>query len=284
MLAKKYDGEIVSADSRQIYRELSIGTAKPVGGWVKGVYLVEGVPYHIVDCVDPTASYTLADFQRDATTAIQDIVSRGKTPFLVGGTGLYVSAIVDNLDIPAVLPDKDLRRSLEAMTLTSLQQLVKERDPATVATIDLDNKRRLVRALEVVTLSGESFKSQQTKSPALFDFLQIGLSWPKEILESRIEKRIEIQVQQGFVEEVKQVWKKYGSALLPSLTSIGYQVLSSYLLGEISLPEALTILKYQTRQYAKRQMTWFKKDARIHWVAGDDYGEASKLVGDFTSA
>ncbi|MBI5728724.1 MAG: tRNA (adenosine(37)-N6)-dimethylallyltransferase MiaA [Candidatus Magasanikbacteria bacterium] len=280
-LAKKYNGEIVSADSRQIYRELSIGTAKPAGEWVEDKYLVAGVPYHLVDCVDPTTSYTLADFKRDALAAIQDIICRGKVPFLVGGTGLYIAAIVDNLDIPDVPPDADLRQSFEKLSLTELQKLIKERDPVTAAVIDRQNPRRLIRALEVATLSGESFRAQQTKSPALFQTLQIGLAWPKDILEARIEKRLKIQIEQGFVEEVQALWKKYGSAVVPSLTSIGYQPFVSYLSGEMNLPETLRLVWYQTRQYAKRQMTWFKRDSRIHWIAGADQSTADDLVKFF---
>lgn len=282
-LAKKYNGEIVSADSRQIFRELSIGTAKPTGKWVGDRYMVEGVPHYLVNCVDPSDIFTLADFKREANVAIQDIIRRGKTPFLVGGTGLYISAIVDNLDIPNVAPNQDLRKNWEAMTTIELQNLIKKNDPKTATTIDLQNKRRLVRALEVATVSGKSFRAQQTKSPALFDILQIGILWPKEILESRIEERIKKQIEQGFLNEVEALWQKYGAALTPSFTSIGYGALIAYLTGEMNWPEALIIFKNQTRQYAKRQMTWFKRDGSVHWVAGGETKEAERLTGEFLS-
>lgn len=282
-LAKKYNGEIVSADSRQIYRELSVGTAKPAGEWVKGVCLVEGVPYHLVDSVDPTARYSVADFKRDALKIIQDIIQRGKVPFLVGGTGLYIASIVENLDIPSVPPNSKLRKSLELKSLSALQALIREFDPATAKVIDIDNPRRLIRALEVVLISGESFIAQQKKSSSFFEVLQIGLSWPKEILEARIKERLKMQLEQGFVEEVEVLWKKYGTAILPSLSSIGYQSLVSYLSGEINLAEALKLIFLQTRQYARRQMTWFKRDPRINWVVGGDQSAADDLVRTFLS-
>lgn len=281
VLAKKYNGEIVSADSRQIYRELSISTAKPIGTWVQGVYEVEGVPYHLVDCVDTTAAYTVADFKRDALKAIQAIRERGKIPFLVGGTGLYISSIVDNFDIPAVVPNEKLRQSLESRPLSELQFLIKELDPSTAQTIDMANPRRLVRALEVVLLSGESFVVQQKKAPPLFEILQIGISWPRALLEARIMERLKKQQEQGFVPEVARVWKNYASAAWPSLSSIGYQPLVSYLSGETTLSEALQLIAYQTRQYARRQMTWFKRDPRIHWLTGIDRAGAESLVQSF---
>jgi len=282
-LAKKYNGEIVSADSRQIYRELSIGTAKPAGEWVKGVYLVEGVPCHLVDFVDPTAVYSLADFKRDALKIIKDIIQHGKLPLLVGGTGLYVAAIVDNLDIPDVPPNETIRRSLESRPLPELQALIQEIDPVTAKKIDLNNPRRLVRALEVALVSGESFAAWQKKSPPLFEVLLIGLSWPKLALEERIQKRLKTQMEQGFVEEVEILWKKYGLAVGSSLSSIGYKPFVSYLSGEINLAEALRIVFYQTRQYARRQMTWFKRDARINWITGADQAAADDLARDFLS-
>lgn len=280
-LAKKYNGEIISADSRQIYRELSIGTAKPAGEWRGGVYLTEGVPYHLVDCVDPTARYSAADFKRDALRAIRGIIQRGKTSFLVGGTGLYIAAVVDNFDIPDVPPNPALRRSLESRPLPELQALIRKLDPAAAEIIDTHNPRRLVRALEVALLSGESFAAQISKSPPLFEALQIGLSWPKEAMEERIKKRLEAQVEKGFAAEAAAVWKKYGPAVAPSLSSIGYQPLISYLSGETSLSEALRLIFFETRQYTRRQMTWFKRDARIHWIAGASEAAADEKVGTF---
>lgn len=282
-LAKKYNGEIISADSRQIYREFSIGTAKPAGEWKGGVYLTEGVPYHLVDCVDPTARYSAADFKRDALRAIRGIIQRGKTPFLVGGTGLYIAAVIDNLGIPDVPPNTALRRSLESRSLAELQALIRALDPRAAGIIDTHNPRRLVRALEVALLSGKSFAAQISKSPPFFEALQIGLSWPKEALEERIKKRLEVQIEKGFAAEAAARWRKYGPAAAPSLSSIGYQPLISYLSGEVSFPEALRLIFFETRRYARRQMTWFKRDARIHWIAGAREAAAEERVKIFLS-
>jgi tRNA dimethylallyltransferase len=282
-LAKKYNGEIISADSRQIYKKMDIGTAKTKGEWVNdsSVYVVEGIPHHLMDIVNPDADFTLADFKKIAIDCINDILKRRKTPIVVGGTGLYMWALIDNLDIPKTQPNNELRTELETKSLVELVSMLIEKDPESATKIDLKNPRRVIRALEVVMSTGQSFFDQRTKSNPLFDTLQIGLDVPKEELFKRINSRVDKQIEAGLVEEVKQLVSDGHAWNLPSMSGIGYRQIGLYLRGEKTLVEAIEILKQNTRQYAKRQMTWFKKDKRIQWVKNVE--EAEGLVKKFIS-
>lgn len=280
-LAKKYDGEIISADSRQVYKKMDIGTAKMMGEWAsdRQMYVVDGIPHHLIDIINPDTDFSLADFKKMAIEAINDILKRGKVPIVVGGTGLYIWALVDNLDIPEIQPDNKLRKELEIKPLAELVSVLIEKDPESAQKIDLKNPRRVIRALEVVMTTGQSFFNQRTKSSPLFEALQIGLDVPKEELFKRINERVDRQIEAGLVEEVKQLVNDGYSWDLPSMSGIGYRQIGLYLRGEVTLPEAIELLKQDTRQYAKRQMTWFKRDKRIQWVSVIE--EADSLVKDF---
>lgn len=281
-LAKRFNGEIVNTDSRQIYKYLNIGTAKPVGEWRKenGVkaYYVDGVAHHLMDFINPKEDFSLAEFKDLADEKIKEILSRGHLPILVGGTGLYVSAVVENADIPRVAPDKELREKLEKLSLRELQKMIKKEDPESAKLIDMKNPRRLIRALEVVRNTGESFFSQRKKSPSKYDTLELGIKIDREKLYKRIEKRVDLQIKDGLVNEVKKLSKKYDFSL-PSMSSIGYRQIGYFLRGEMSLEEAIDVLKRDTRRYAKRQITWFKKNEKIHWIKG--LGESKKLIEKF---
>ena len=271
-LAKKFNGEIVSADSRQIYKQMDIGTAKPDKKY--------GIPHHLMDITDPGEDFSLADFKAGAVKAINDIVSRKKLPIVVGGTGLYIQALVDNLDIPKIAPSARLRKELSRKSPAELAALLQKIDPATAGKIDLKNPRRVLRALEVFILSGQSFIDQQIKSQLLFEVLQIGLNPGAPELENRINARVDRQIKDGLVEETKKLAEKY-SWDLPSMSGIGYRQIGFYLRGEATLDEAVAILKRDTRRYAKRQMTWFKRDKRIVWIKNTDVALAEKMVKDF---
>ena len=257
-LAKKFNGEIVSADSRQIYKEMDIGTAKNVRPLRPNII-------HLIDVVRPDQEFTLAQYKRLAIKAIKDIQRRGKLPFLVGGTGLYIQAIVDNLQIPIVKPDKKLRNKLEKLTNQELLQQLKKIDPLTARAIDLNNKRRLIRALEVCLKTKKPFSQQRKKGQPLFDVCQIGLKLNKKTLERRINQRVEQMFKMGLIKETKKLAKKY-SLDRPAMSGIGYQEINQYLQGKINLRQAKALIKQHTRQYARRQMTWFKKDQRINWL------------------
>ncbi len=283
--AKKFNGEIISADSRQVFKKMDIGTAKPKGEWemVNGrkSYIVEGIPHYGMDIVDPGQAVSVADFKKLALEAARDIAARGKIPFLVGGTGLYIWAVVDNLDFPKITPNKKLRRSLEKKSLSDLQALLNTLDPTAAAVVDVKNPRRLMRALEVAILSGESFVKQRRIGRPIFDALQIGIAWNQSVLQQRWEHRVDEQMARGLVGETQALVKQRYSGNLPSMSSIGYKQIGSYLRGECTLPEAIALIKIETRRYAKRQVTWFKRDKRIQWIAGDDITVAEGLVKDF---
>ena len=270
-LAAKFKGEIVNADSRQIYREMNIGTGKTDS-------LDSKIRHHLLDIIAPNKLFSLAQYQRLAFRAIDDVLRRQKVPIICGGTGLYIRAIVDNLDIPRVKPNIKLRQKLEKQTAARLFSQLKKLDPKTAKIIDRYNKRRLVRALEVVLAKQTSFTDlQKTKKPR-YEVLQIGIKTDRVILRQRIEKRFNQMIKKGLIEETKKLLKKYPTNL-PSMSGIGYLKISQYLAGEISLQEAVNRAVARTYQYSKRQMTWFKKDERIKWV--DSLRDAIKYSAIF---
>jgi tRNA dimethylallyltransferase len=276
-LAKKLNGEIVSADSRQIYRGMDIGTAKPTA-----IEQCE-IPHHLINICDPTRNYTVTDYETDAVAAIHEILSRGKLPIIVGGTGLYIKSVVENLDIPKVKANPALRAQIEeSIRIKGLESVFKElleRDPDAEGIVDPKNPRRVVRALEVAITTGEPFTTQRQKRPPLFETLTIGLNPPLEILRERIITRIDQMMRDNFENEVRTLVKKYGAGA-PALNAIGYRELVEYLVGNSSLENAIALIKTNTVRYAKRQLTWFRKDKTVQWMNGDS-AEAIPLVKDF---
>jgi len=279
-LAQKFNGEIISADSRQIYRGMNIGTAKPID---KG-----GIPHYLIDVVNPDEEWTLAQFQRMAKEKIEDIQQQGKIPFLVGGTGLYIQAVVDNLEIPKVAPSQALRKKLEQKSTQELFEDLKRLDSKTAETIDSKNKRRLIRALEVIIISRASFVSAKKIGESLFETLQIGIRISQEKIYKRIDKRVEEQIEQGLESEVRRIYEELSQKLpeekiwqLPSMSGICYQEFKNYFEGKINLAEVIRLIKLHNRQYARKQMTWFKRDKRIHWV--EKLEEVEELIRDLLS-
>jgi tRNA dimethylallyltransferase len=271
-LAKRFKGQIVSADSRQIYQEMDIGTNKLTKKQMVGI------KHYLIDLIKPSQGFTLAQYKKLAVKAIKYIQKRGKLPFLVGGTGLYIQAVVDNLQIPRVKPNKKLRNKLEKLTNQELWQQLKKLDPLTIVTIDPRNKRRLIRALEVCLITKKPFSQQRKKGQPLFDVLLIGLKVNKKTLKQRIGQRVEQMLKTGLIKETKKLVKKY-SFELPAMSGIGYQEVSQYLQDKITLQQTKGLIKQHTRQYARRQLTWFKRDKRIKWVS--NYQEAQKAITDF---
>lgn len=284
-LAKKFNGEIVSADSRQIYKKMNIGTAKPVGEWQGKnggrTYITDGVPHHLVDFIDPGKDFSLSDYKQEANKIIGQIISRGKLPIVAGGTGLYIWALVDNLSMPQVAPNKKLRHELEVKDLKELVELLTKLDPDSAEKIDLKNPRRVLRALEVAILTGESFLKQKSQADPLYNALQIGLLWPREDLYARIEQRIDKMMEQGLIKEVEALNKQKYGWNLPSMSSLGYKQIGAFLRKEIGLEQAVSEFKRDSRRYAKRQMTWFKRDKRIKWIEKNSLKLAEKLVKEF---
>ncbi|MFH1460869.1 MAG: tRNA (adenosine(37)-N6)-dimethylallyltransferase MiaA [Patescibacteria group bacterium] len=271
-LAKRFKGEIVSADSRQIYQEMNIGTAKITKKQMADI------PHYLIDIIKPDQGFTLAQFKAKAVKIIKDIQKRKKLPFLVGGTMLYIQAIVDNLQIPEVKPDKKLRAQLENKTNQQLYDQLKKIDPQALEKIALNNKRRLIRALEVYLKTQKLFSRLKKKGRPLFDILQLGLRPDQEILNRRIDQRAEKMIEAGLIKEVECLIRKYGTKPY-SLSGIGYREIIRYLNKEITLKQAKDLIKIHTRQYTRRQMSWFKRDKRIHWIK--NYPQAEKLIRDF---
>jgi tRNA dimethylallyltransferase len=263
-LAERFDGEIVNADSRQIYRLMDIGTAKP------GAAELARVPHHLLDVVWPDEPLSLAQYQAAATSAINDIHARGRLPLLVGGTGLYVRAVVDGLAIPAVPPQPELRAELEAEARAhgpaALHARLAALDPAGAATIDAANPRRLIRALEVILVTGRPFSEQRGAQPTPYDPLLLGLNTARDRLYAWADTRVDAMLAAGLLAEVRALMARGYAWELPALSSLGYREMGAHLRGELSLEAASTRMKLATHALIRRQLTWFRSDARIHWL------------------
>lgn len=269
-LAERLNGEIVSADSRQIYRGMDIGTGKPTPD-----QLIRA-RHHLIDRVDPDQSYTLAEYQADAYAAIDDIFSRGKQPLLVGGTGLYVRAVTEGLQIPAVAPNPELRAQLEERAAREggdrLYAELKQVDADAAAKIDPRNVRRTIRALEVYLSTGEKFSAAGKIEPPPFAVRRLGLTLPREELYRRVDARVDDMIARGWLDEVRGLAAKYDRAL-PALSSLGYPQMSAVLRGELTIEDATEAIKYHTHRFIRHQYAWFRPtDPRITWF---DVSQAS---------
>ncbi len=292
-IAKRFNGEVISIDSRQVYRGMDIGTAKIEGervevGGRSMTDLIEGagskavlfdeVLHWGIDLVDPDHEYSISDFKLFADKKIAEIVRRGHVPILVGGTGFWLQAIIDNFDLTNTKSDPALREELEKKSSGDLFHEYKQLDPEGAEMIDRDNKRKLVRALEVTKLTGKPFSESQAKGESKYDVLQIGLLVDREVLNERINLRVDEMVAKGLVDEVRKLKDQYGCEI-ESMTSIGYRQVCEFLEKKVSLKESVEEVKTASRQYAKRQMTWFKRDKRIQWVVNQE--QALELVQTF---
>jgi tRNA dimethylallyltransferase len=264
-LAEEFNGEIVSADSRQVYRGMDIGTAKPTPEERARV------PHHLIDVVEPDEEFHLARFQRLARAAIDDILSRGKVPFLVGGTGQYIRAVVEGWRVPPVPPDEELRRRLYAEAErhgpAHLHRRLAAVDPQAAARIHPHNVRRIVRALEVYEATGRPISEWQTKQPPPYRILQIGLTMPRAELYRRIDARIDRMIEQGLVEEVRRLVEQGYDFSLPAMQSLGYAQFKPYFAGQATLDEVIREIKRETRRFVRHQYAWFREDdPDIHWI------------------
>jgi tRNA dimethylallyltransferase len=275
-LAQRFDGEIVSADSRQVYRGLDIGTAKIT----PEEQLL--VPHYVLDVADPRQVYTVAQFQRDAIASINDILEREHQPFLVGGSPHYIQAVVDNLDIPRIEPQPELRAQLEKHPLPELLTQLEQLDPQSAATIDRNNPRRVIRALEVNLISGKPFSQQRNMAKPLYRSLLLGIEWPREVLYRRIDARVDERMRQGMVHEVQQLLDEEVSHERLEALGLEYRYISRLLRGEFrDEDEMVERLKYAIHDFTRRQLTWYRKDKRIVWIEGEDGGRAKEIVRTF---
>lgn len=271
-LAMRIGAEIISADSMAIYRGMDIGTAKP------SPEELQCAPFHMIDVVDPDEPFTVSDFQEQATGIIDRLLSDGKTPLLVGGTGLYVKSVIDGLNIPGPGPDLKLRAELEKLAEENGRQFLHDKlaavDPITAERLHPNDLKRVIRALEVYKQTGvpmsktiEETKPQSSRYP---NAIQFGLKMDRALLYERINKRVDILIEMGLVEEVEGLLEKGYDVDLPSMQGLGYKEIAGYIKGEYDLDSAVELLKRSTRRFAKRQFTWFRADSRIDWIDVDN--------------
>ena len=274
-LAAHFGGEVISADSRQVYRGLDLGSGKVTAEEM------QGVPHHLLDVCEPGSFFSMADFQRLSYEAMDGILARGKTPFLVGGTGLYVDAVCDGYVLSNIEPDLSYRRELEKLTTEELYAMLMQVMPE--STVDPKNRNRVMRVLEKIH---DGDVRPDTKEPR-YDVLRLGVTWDRETLCKRIDERLEMRMQQGMLDEVQRLIDAGVTRDFLYRLGLEYRYLAQYLLGEIPEKEVmLEELAKAIKRFAKRQMTWFRRDERIQWLdmRGDPFAQAVEAVERFLHA
>ncbi len=265
-LAKRLDGEVVSCDSMQIYKHMNIGTAKPTEEEKCGIV------HHMIDIIEPWESYSVAAYAEAARRCIDDITERGKLPILAGGTGLYMDSVLNNTAFTEFETDMEYRRQLQSMAETdgeiAVHNMLKEKDPEAAEKIHPNNVKRVIRALEVCRATGKTFTQvnlESVREPA-YDALVFGPNWDREVLYERINRRVDIMIESGLEDEVRQLTKMGLSPEHTAMQAIGYKELVQYFDGQLTFDEAVDKIKQESRRYAKRQMTWFKRNPDINWI------------------
>lgn len=272
-LARRFNGEIISADSRLFYRGLDIGTAKPLPAERAAA------PHHLIDICPPDGTLSLGEYQRLAVRTIDDIIGRDHLPILVGGTGQYVSAVVEGWGIPEVAPRPELRAALEVLGVDEAARWLAALDPAAAARIDPRNFRRVIRALEVTLVTGRPITELQRKTPPPYDIRVIGLWRGRRSLYERIDSRVDAMMAAGLLDEVRRLRDAGYSADLPSMSGLGYRQLMTHLSGEASLDEAVERIKFETHRFARQQATWFRRDdPRITWFDLDEDDDPARVA------
>ncbi|MEG0594387.1 MAG: tRNA (adenosine(37)-N6)-dimethylallyltransferase MiaA [Christensenella sp.] len=257
-LAKCTNGEIISADSMQIYREMNIGTAKPTFAER------EGIVHHMLDIASPNKTYSVAMFQRGAKGWIKDILRRGKTPIIAGGTGLYINALTYQLDFTKTSHNTALRSTFEGREAGELYEELKEKDPSAAERIHQNDKKRIIRRLEIASNNSDKEKYNFRIPNDEYDFVMAGLTTERKVLYERINARVDNMLELGIIKEAQQLFAKYGD-MPNSMLAIGYKEFIPYFEGNSTLAETVELLKKNSRHYAKRQLTWFRRDERIKW-------------------
>lgn len=270
-LAKKFKGEVISADSRQVYKGLDIGTGKIAKKEMRGV------PHHLLDIVSPKKIFDVTQYKKMANEAIADIVKRGKLPILCGGTGLYIDAVVKNIEYPDIKQNWELRTKLEKKSAEELFLELKKLDPKRASNIDPFNKRRLIRALEIIQATGKTIGVLKAKPK--YDVLFIGIKRDPDELKKLIHERLLVRIKQGMVAEAKQLHRLGLSYKRMQGLGLEYRYLALFLQEKITKENIISELNIKIGQYAKRQMTWFKRNREIHWITSQE--EAKKITQEF---
>lgn len=269
-LAKKIDGEIVSCDSMQIYKDMSIGTAKPT------IEEMQGIKHYLIDYVSPEVRYSVAEYKKDAIKAIQDIINKKKVPIVVGGTGLYVESLIYGIEYSEIKEDLEYRKQLDEIEreegLEKLYEMAYKIDKKALEKISCNDKKRICRILEIYHSTGKTkteLEKESRKNGPQYDYILFGINMEREKLYERINKRVDIMIKNGLIEEVQQLIAKYND-FPTAMQGLGYKEVVEYLKGVISKEEMIEKIKMETRRYAKRQLTWFKKYKNIMWINGLD--------------
>ena len=276
-LAKKYGGEVISADSMQIYKGLDIASAKPTQEEM------QGIPHHLIGFLDRDRSFSAAEYVELANQKIQEVLSRGKLPIIVGGTGLYVDSLLNNVKFAEVKGDENYREQLYAFAREQGNEALHSRlvslDPEAAEAIHPNNTVRVVRALEVIHVSGRKFselKAESRLEESPYDSMILGLNCAdRAVLYNRIDQRVDQMLEAGLVEEARAVWQE--GNIRTAANAIGYKELIPYFEGSTTLEEAVAIIKQETRRYAKRQLTWFRRNERIRWIIIEDFGQKYEI-------
>ena len=269
-LAKKINGEIVSSDSMQIYKDMNIGTAKPT------IEEMQGIKHYLIDFIAPDKRYSVAEYKKDAENAIEEILKKGKNPILVGGTGLYIDTLIYGIEYPTIEFDEKYRQELEEREkkegLINLYEEAKKIDEESVKKISINDKKRILRILEIYHATGKNKTEQELisrqKGPK-YDYKVFAINMDRETLYNRINKRVDIMLENGLVEEVKKLLEKY-KEFPTSMQGLGYKEVKEFLENKISKEEMIDKIKQESRRYAKRQITWFKKNKQTIWINGLD--------------
>ena len=269
-LAKRINGEIISSDSMQIYKDMDIGTAKPTKEEM------QGIKHYLVDFVEPNNRYSVADFKQDAEKAIEEILKNGKVPIIVGGTGLYVDSLIYGIEYQDIKFDEKYRKELENRVeqegLESLYNEAKKIDPQAMEKISSNDQKRILRVLEIYKATGKNKTEQEAesrKNGVKYDYKVFAINMDREKLYERINKRVDIMIEQGLIQEVQDLLKKYDE-FPTAMQGLGYKEVVEYLQGNISKEEMIDKVKMETRRYAKRQNTWFKKNKQTIWIEPQD--------------
>ena len=271
-IAKKFGGEIVSCDSMQVYKYMDIGTAKVTEAEK------EGIVHHMLDIVSPKENYNVVSFKKDAELVIDDILKRGKLPVLVGGTGLYMDSVLNNVKFTESETDNGVREELSKLAEEKGKEFVHNMlrgiDPESAEKIHPNNVRRVIRAIEIYKTTGKTMTqaNKESKVPEKYESLIFGLSWDREILNERINLRVDKMIKEGLLDEVENLKKLGMDKSMTSMQAIGYKEIFEYFEGDMSLEEAVEKIKLESRKYAKRQMTWLRRNEKINWlILQNDY-------------
>ena len=269
-LAQKINGEIIPSDSMQIYKDMNIGTAKP------DKQEMQGIKHYLLDFVEPNQRYSVADYKKDAENAIEDILQKGKVPIIVGGTGLYVDSLIYGIEYPNIEFDENYRKKLEKRAekegLEKLYEEARKIDPQAMEKISRNDQKRILRVLEIYNATGKTKTEQEIesrKNEVKYDYKVFAINMDREKLYDRINKRVDIMIQKGLIEEVENLLKKYNE-FPTAMQGLGYKEVVEYLQGKVLKEDMIENIKRESRRYAKRQITWFKKNKQTIWIGPND--------------